>query len=575
MTKCNGTARARFAPSVLSAAMAIGWVAGASAVEIDVGNPDLKVRWDNTVRYNLGFRVEKQDGRLLASPSYDESDSKFKRGQVVTNRIDLFSELDVNYRSQIGARISAAGWYDQAYHDNSVRAPAQNGAFQTSYFNDRYNSVTKRYVNGPSGEILDGFGWANFKLGEVPTNVKVGRHTVVWGEGLLIGGHAISYSQAPVDGVKAVTSPGIETKEVFLPLGQISFKTQATSSLSLFGQYFYEWEPTRVPHGGTYLMGADTDPGVDRLPAAPGFSLIKTDPYKPKQGGNWGVGARYNAEAIESTLGAYYRRFDDYQPETGIQVLGARGPFRFNYARGVDLYGLSFARAIGPVSFGSDVSLRKNGHLNSKTTYGPTENTGARGDTVHVVLNGIYLLPKTPVWDTGSLIVELAYSHLVKVTANPSLYRGVGYAAAACAKTGTGTSAANPLQPGDKTDACSTRNYYQMAVNFTPQYLNILPAWDLDLPVSINYGIHGNAPTGGGGFENVLAWSVGARMTYSQRYEFSLRYADLKVPTKYSDAIATGAGGGTVVTALGGRALGSAVGATDRGWLAFTFKTSF
>jgi hypothetical protein len=547
--------------AALAGAAALLSGANAYAVEIETSNPDLKIRWDNTVRYNLGMRMEGQDPRIMASPSYDESNSKFGRHDVVTNRLDLLSEIDLNYKKQYGLRVSAAGWYDQAYHDRTVTAPALNGAFQTSYANNRYNSSVSRYVNGPSAEFLDAFVWGNFNLGEVPFNVKLGRHTLAWGEGLLIGGHAISYSQSPADGVKALTSPGIETKEVFLPLNQISLKAQVTNDLSVMAQYFLEWKPTRVPHGGTYLMGADTAPTVDRLPAAPGFSLPRTTNNQPGNTGNFGVGLRYNASAIDATLGAYYRRFDDYAPETGIQMLGATGPFRFTYARNVELFGVSMAKAVGPVSVGAELSYRKNGHLNSRTTYSPTQNTGARGNTLHAIVNGLYGLPKSPLWDTGIVMAELAYARLLNVTENEDLYRGVGYSTASCTRSGTSGATA---QPGGKGDACSTRNFVQVAVNFTPQYLGVMPSWDLDLPVSLNYGVSGNSPTGSG-FEKALTWSVGARLTYSQRHEFSLRYSDIKASTRYNAA-------GTSV--IGGGGLGSIVGATDRGWLVFTYKTS-
>ena len=566
MKKLSNKARAGVRLHAIASALAL-WCGVAPAAEFDVGNPDLKLRWDNTLRYNLGVRMEGQDSRILASPSYDESDSKFDKHDVVTNRLDVLSELDLNYRGRFGARVSAAAWYDHAYRDTSVRSPAAGGVIPTSYFGDHYNSTVKRYVKGPSGEFLDAFVWSNFDLGEVPVNVKLGRHSVVWGEGLLIGGHAISFSQAPIDGVKAVTSPGIETKEVFLPLNQVSIKAQATNNLTLARQYFFEWKPTRVPNGGTYLMGADTSPNVDRLGVAPGLAAARVEPLTPRQRGNWGVSARMNIEPIESTVGLYYREFNDYTPETGIQFVSFAGPvptgFRFVYPQDVKLIGASFARAIGPVSFGSDISLRKNTHLNSRTTYGPTENTGARGDTLHVVANGVYLLPKTPLWDTGSVVAEIAYSRLLKITANEHLYRGEGYAS--CIRSGTGAGGV-PAAPGDRSDACSTKQFLQLAVNFTPQYLGILPSWDLDLPLSFNYGLKGTAPTGGGGFEKLLTWSIGAKMTYSQRHEFSLRYADIKVPGKYNAA-------GT--TLIGGNALGSSIGATDRGWLAFTYKTSF
>ena len=72
-------------------------------------------------------------------------------------------------------------------------------------------------------------------------------------------------------------SPGIETKEVFLPVNQLSFKAQLTSDLTVAGQYALEWKPLRAPNGGTYLMGADTAPNVDRLGVAPGRCIYVGD----------------------------------------------------------------------------------------------------------------------------------------------------------------------------------------------------------------------------------------------------------------------------------------------------------
>lgn len=576
MTKrLESRGRPRAALSAVAAAVMAVAAGQAGAFQVELGNPDLKMRWDNTVRYNLGTRIEAQDKRILASPSYDESNAKFSKGDIVTNRIDLLSEIDFSYAGRLGVRVSAAAWYDNAYGDRSVSSPAAGGAIPTSYYGNTYNNEVKRYVNGPSAEFLDAFVWSNFNLGEVPVNVKLGRHTVVWGEALLIGGHAISYSQAPVDGVKAVTSPGIETKEVFLPISQLSFRAQLTDKLSLAGQYFLEWKPTRVPNGGTYLMGADTSPNVDRLGIGAGIAADRVAARTPGDTGNWGLGLKWDVDAINSTVGLFYREFNDYNPETGIQFTSFRqlvpgnpattvpATFRFVYPQKQKLIGASLARRLGPVSFGAEVSLRQNAHLNSRTTYLPNENTGARGDTLHLIANGIYLLPKTPVWDSGSLIVELAHSRLQKITANENLYRGEGYAG--CIKSGTGSGGV-PAAPGDRSDACSTKNFTQLAVSFTPQYIQLFPSWDVTVPMTLNVGLSGTAPTGGGGFEKLMIWSIGLNATYASAHEFSLRYSDIRVPGKYNAA-------GT--TLIGGNSLGSSLGATDRGWLVFTYKTSF
>nr|WP_315184730.1 DUF1302 family protein [uncultured Albidiferax sp.] len=547
----------RRSPSLTAISIAIlAWSGGAHAIEIDTGNPDLSLRADTTVRYNLGVRTDKQDSRILNNSTYDESDGKFGRGDIVTNRLDLLGEFDLTYKKQFGARVSAAAWNDQAYHDTSVRTTVPG--FSSSYNGNQYNNSVKRYVRGPSGEILDAFVWSNFRIGDTPINVKVGRHTNYWGEGLLIGAHAISYSQAPADGVKASTSPGIETKEVFLPLGQISGRAQLTDNLTVAAQYFYEWKNTRLPYGGTYFAPADMlFEGPDKLPvAANGLAFARQPSVKPKQSGNWGITAKYNAEAIESTIGLYYRRFDDYQPWLSPQTLGAQSAFRLTYPKDVSLIGISVARVVGPVSVGTELSTRKNGALNA-TGISAVDNEGPRGDTLHAIVNGVMLFPKTSFFDTASLAAEVAYSQLLQVTAHPELFKGVGYGACRAVET------PGVVGSGTKDDGCSSRHYAALAVNFTPQWLQVAPSWDLDLPMSLNYGIKGNAASAGGGSQGAATWAIGAKLTYGQRHEFTLRYADSFARPKYNAA-------GTAL--LGGN---GGVGNTDRGWLAFTYKTGF
>src|SRR5512142_492816 len=101
--------------AALAVASALAVAGSARAMDIPVGNPDIAVRWDNTVRYNLGFRTQSQDPNLLASPNYDDGDRNFSNGSIVTNRLDLLSEFDLIYKRSYGFRVSAAAWYDNAY----------------------------------------------------------------------------------------------------------------------------------------------------------------------------------------------------------------------------------------------------------------------------------------------------------------------------------------------------------------------------------------------------------------------------------------------------------------------------
>ncbi|HEU0200864.1 MAG TPA: DUF1302 family protein, partial [Burkholderiaceae bacterium] len=125
MRFCTTRSTAPFAPRKSVAALAcaltgLGSAGGAAAFEINLGHPDLSLRWDNTVRYNLSVRAEDKDPKIANAPNTDESDNKFDRGDIVNNRIDLLSEIDFTYKGAYGARVSGAGWYDHGYDDETV-----------------------------------------------------------------------------------------------------------------------------------------------------------------------------------------------------------------------------------------------------------------------------------------------------------------------------------------------------------------------------------------------------------------------------------------------------------------------
>ena len=80
---------------------------GAGALELDTGNPTLKARWDNTIKYSTAFRLKNPAAELVADPNLDDGDRNFRKG-LITNRLDLLSELDVVHGNGFGARMNAA-----------------------------------------------------------------------------------------------------------------------------------------------------------------------------------------------------------------------------------------------------------------------------------------------------------------------------------------------------------------------------------------------------------------------------------------------------------------------------------
>lgn len=81
----------------------------AYAVEIDTGVPSAVLRWDNTVRYNFGYRVQAQDAAILANANYDDGDRNVDQGHPIAGRVDLLSELDLVVDKKYGPTRHCGG----------------------------------------------------------------------------------------------------------------------------------------------------------------------------------------------------------------------------------------------------------------------------------------------------------------------------------------------------------------------------------------------------------------------------------------------------------------------------------
>jgi hypothetical protein len=551
--------RRAFAPSTLAVAAMLALTAGtAHAFDINTGNPDFAIRFDNTVRANYGVRVESRDSKIGNYVLADEGDYSFDNGQAVAKRIDLLSEFDLVYKKRYGLRLSGAAWYDGAYDGTSKSNPNPPLVGIPSYINHQYSStITKLYEKG--GELLDGFVFGGVDLGDVPVQAKLGRHTIYWGESLLLGGHmhSVSYAQAPLDLQKGFATPGTEVKELFRPLNQLSLQAQLTPELSVAGQYLLEWEPARYPEGGTFLGPVDfVFNGPDRqfLSAALGFAS-RGQAVQPSQHGEFGLSARWAPQWLDGTAGLYYRNFADKLPQVLLTKVGAASASQYNliYADNIQLFGASIAKNIGGVSTSAEISYRKNTPLNAQVLgiapglpeQGDTK--GPRGNTWHGLANVIGTIAKTPVFDAATWAAELSAMHLDKVTSGANLFNGVGYA---------------PCVGKDKWDGCATRNYAGMGASFTPTWFQVFPGVDLSAPLTYAIGISGNSATTFGGNESLGNYSVGLGADVQQKYRFDLKYIDWI--GHYRD-------NGTAVTSTNGlTAL-----LRDRGMVSLTFKTTF
>jgi len=538
--KFRRTTPLRFALAPTSAFLMLIAADGGHALEIRQDNPDLAVRFDNTIRYNVGVRAQSRDPAITNTYTYANSDLKFGRGDVITNRLDLLSEVDVVYKKNFGVRLSGQAWYDAAYDRNEITNPALPGS--SAYPNQRFTDYTKRWNQGPSGELLDAFAFASFDLGGIPTNVKLGRHNLYWGESLFSFVHGVSYAQGPVDIRKALATPGVEAKELFKPLNQFSFGTQLTPTLNVAGQYFLDWKPSTLPDGGTYWGVLDfvSMGGGTVLPNGLPFAGINHEPEKKR--GDWGLMTRWSPDWLDGTVGAYYREYTDKLPQFALAPDFSNLGLDYRSKR-ASLVGMSLSKNIGGVSVGAEVAHRRKGSL----LMGPATTIGTEpvGDTWHALVNAVGYTGKTPVFDSMAWLLELTYSRLDKVRANAANFNSVDHG----------------CQGQVAQLSCATKDAYGIALKLEPKWFQVFEGADLSMPLFYTVGLKGTSPVLFGGYKGNGSYSAGLTLEYKSKYLFSLAYNGVKSKRTVANNTVTDVGG---------------IGALwDRGNVSFTFKTTF
>lgn len=470
----------------------LAWAGTAAAFEVATGDPDLKVLWDTTVKYSNGFRLKNPSQSIVGGANYDntaasyfpntdDGSRNFKRG-LISNRLDVLSEMDVTYRG-IGARISAAGWYDSKYHgrnDNDSPATSNNVSVAT----DRFTAATSR-LHGGDAEVLDAFLFAKGKVGDMPGTVRLGKHTLLYGESLMLGANGIAAAQAPIDVVKAATVPNAQFKEFMRPVNQLSGQLQITPDVTVGGYYMLEWKGDRLPGAGSYFSGMDAlGIGGESLIVAYGppgnIGFLREADRKAKKGGQFGAQLRFHVG--ETDYGLYAVQWNDRGPSglylhpfaapvpgsgnVGLQV----GTYQWVFHEGIRAVGGSFTTTVGNVNLGGEVSYRTNTPLASDAqldVVGADNSDNplyAVGKSLHAQINWIASLGPSFLSRETDFVGELAWNRRLSITKN-----------------------AAAMNPNADRDAANIRLIVE------PKYRQVIPGMDLSVPVGVGYGFIGNS----------------------------------------------------------------------------------
>ncbi|WP_338759553.1 DUF1302 family protein [Massilia sp. METH4] len=483
--------------------------------EIETSVPDLKIRWDNTVKYSAAFRVKDPSDQFKADPNQDDGTRNFDRG-LVSNRLDLLSEFDATYNN-FGLRLSGAAWYDTEYtgtNDNDS-APGTGNAFGVAY--NRFSAGTRK-VNGRDVELLDAFVSARFEPGGTPVTVRVGRHALLWGESMFFGSNGIAAGQAPTDVSKALSVPNLRFNELIRPDNQVSGQVQISPTLALAGYYKLGWEGNRMPGTGSYFAGVATDfvlPGSDMLyiPGAGTAAFLgRARDMEPGDSGQGGLQLKYRPENSDVDFGFYALQYN----ERGFQVLlkpgyfsappiapNQVGEYQLVYHKHVRTFGLSASTSVGNVNFAGEVSVHRNLGLQSTAQVdlgGTSDNDKnplyAVGNSVQAQFSWIASLGPSFIAAEASWVGEVAWNRRTSITKN-----------------------AAALDPNSTRSAWSLRTIYE------PSYRQVRPGLDISVPVGLGYSPSGRSSVVGA-FSTPRSGdvNVGINGTYLDAWRIGLSY---------------------------------------------------
>jgi hypothetical protein len=489
----------------------------ASAAEFDTGIDNLALRWDNTIKYSTAFRlrnpasalINDAPGNNINNLNLDDGDRNFSRG-LISNRVDLLTELDISYKKQYGMRVTGAAWYDGVYN----RSNDNDSPGRVNQSSVAYNQFTKatRNLHGRKAEFLDAFVYANNEDG----NLRLGRHSLLYGETLFFGANGIANAQAPVDYVKLLSVPGSQFKEIILPVNQISGQYKLADGLTAGGYYQFEFRKSRIPAVGSYFSTVDVfDDGGENFLFAPGFGVPRIADLKAKDSGQFGLQLRWRPTSVDVEFGFYAARYHDklFQPIlralpvlTGGAVAGPMN-YQLAYPENIKTFGASFSKVIGDINVAGEVSVRRDtplvgGAIIDMNPAGSGINSTAAypvGNSAHANISAVAFFSGSSMpWNNASLLAEAGWNRATSITKN-----------------------------ADAVDPTTARDAWGYRFIFEPTWFQVAPGLDLSAPIGVGYNPKGNSRVVqlfNGGVNKGGDLSVGLKGVYQQVWKFGLNY---------------------------------------------------
>lgn len=502
----RGRVRQSFQFLPLVSALIAGSAISAPSVDLPGGTT---LDYSVTLSYTASQRLEKADSAYLNNSNQDDGTRNFDRGSLITNRLNALGEVSLTHEN-VGALVRGSIFYDAAY-----KGANDNDSPNTVNKYGPYNRFTSKAedLSGQKARLLDAYVYGTWALeGEKYLTLNLGRHTRAWGEALFFPN--ISQGQVPLDATK-FNVPGTEAKEGYLPVGQLSGSLTLTPDLTLTGYYQYKWEETQLNPVGNFFGSDVFGPGAEFYR----FGANKINfagEFKPKDSGQWGLGARYQLNE-HTELGIFHYRYHsrvgsllfDFTGDTqysSFRSLGAGvpGTYKVAYFDDIELTGLSFSTKFGDaVQMGGDLSYRDNAPVS-------VDGGGvARGSYIQANVSALYTMGPSFVARQTTLMGEVMHQRINGVD---TLIKTVG---------GVSTNLNDYVY--DTATSEQTRDSTLLALGAVFDNPGIASGWDLNAKAILTQNISGSAVGGLGRHEKRL--TLGADFKRLGNFTIGLTYA--------------------------------------------------
>ncbi|WP_308705313.1 DUF1302 domain-containing protein [Pseudomonas sp. N040] len=381
---------------------------GMAGVPFNIGAVEAQL--DTSLDYALLWSTQGPDADLIGannggrglSTASDDARLNYASGDSISRQLSGISALELRYQDS-GAYVRGRYWYDFALQDDHLP------------FRQIDNSGRQQGAKSSGGEWLEAFAYQRYALEQQPGEVRVGRQTLNWGEGLFISN---ALNELNPQQASAYRLPVTPLGEGFLPSNLLHLSQALNERWELEGFYQLSRAEDVAENCSTFFAQADylaqgcddnlavlqTRQQVAGLYGQPALATLESLGVQwnvPDEGvlvqraadqdapasGQFGLALHYFAEPLDTHFGLYALHVHSRQAYLGIRapdqatytaaqgqgalaplVVAGNSQYFMGYPQDLQTWGLSFSSLLrSGTLWAGELSYRPNAPLQLST----------------------------------------------------------------------------------------------------------------------------------------------------------------------------------------------------------------